>query len=115
MSATSWLVGKIDVTLVILIMQESSRHSSLSVKLTISSIETSLKLSPRRKIQIIVILVVDISTSIIIVLSSSVVFLEIIGKEIDPVFVLCHLICVVEIRNQLVTVFQVVKVIVGAK
>src|SRR4051812_32041447 len=112
MASASWLVHQIKIALIILILQEGRRHSTLPCQFAIPTIQSSLELSPSCCIEFFVIaFIVNIGPLVICVISCVVVSLVISSKKINPVLIFCQLIDIINISSYFYIILHIIIVV----
>jgi hypothetical protein len=111
-TAASWLSRKVNVTLVIFILEEGCWHASLASKFTIPAVETSFQTSSLSDIKVVIIaFVVNVSLIVTIIFSWLVITLEIVCEKINSVFVFGHLVGIINIESKLNIFLNIVVII----
>jgi hypothetical protein len=114
---SSWLSGKVNIHIVLFIRHKRSRHASSPSELTVPFVQACFELAPGGSVKFAIIsFVVDHSSLVVLLVSTfSLIFHEIVAKEVNAVLLLGHLVCIVDITDKIVFLVNILVNIVVSR
>jgi hypothetical protein len=101
MSPPPRLASEVHITFII-ILQESGGHAAATLELAISSVQTSFQLPTSRNVKFFMVsIIVNVFALITVVSSISVISFKVVSEQVDSIFILCHLINIVNVPQEL--------------